>query len=145
MLIAIIYFIIGLIMLYYGADFLIENGKKIAFMFGISPLVIGITIVAFGTSLPDMVVSMIANINGNSGIAIGNVIGSNIANIFMVMGVLAMINDIAVEQWVLDTTLPLLMIITIATFGLIRVPFNRLSGSILYAFFLLFIYALTFV
>ena len=56
-----------------------------------------------------------------------------------------MINDIAVEQWILDTTLPLLMIITVATFGLIRVPFNRLSGSILYAFFLLFIYELTFV
>ena len=82
---------------------------------------------------------------GHKEIAVGNVIGSNIANIFMVMGVLAMINDIVVEQWVLDTTLPLLMIITIATFGLIRVPFNRLSGSILYAFFLLFIYELTFV
>ena len=82
---------------------------------------------------------------GHKEIAVGNVIGSNIANIFMVMGVLAMINDVAVEQWILDTTLPLLMILTLATFGLIRVPFNRLSGSILLAFFALFIYELTFV
>ena len=63
----------------------------------------------------------------------------------MVMGVLAMINDITVEQWILDTTLPLLLFITMAAFGLIRVPFNRLSGSILFAFFILFIYELTFV
>ena len=82
---------------------------------------------------------------GHKEIAIGNVIGSNIANIFMVMGVLAMINEITVEQWILDTTLPLLLIITMAAFGLIRVPFNRLSGSILFAFFILFIYELTFV
>ena len=80
---------------------------------------------------------------GHKEIAIGNVIGSNIANIFMVMGVLAMVSNITVEQWILDTTLPLLMIVTVAAFGLIRVPFNRISGLLLFAFFILFIYELT--
>ena len=70
MLIASFYFIIGLIMLYYGAEYLIENGKKIANIFNISPIVVGITIVAFGTSLPEMVVSIIANLNGDPGIAL---------------------------------------------------------------------------
>ena len=97
MLIASFYFIIGLIMLYYGAEYLIENGKKIANIFNISPIVVGITIVAFGTSLPEMVVSIIANLNGDPGIALGNIIGSNISNIGFVLGITAIINPLKIK------------------------------------------------
>ena len=135
----------GLIAMLIGAQLTVDSAVEMASHLGISEMVIGLSVVAVGTSLPELAGTLSAAKKGHKEIAVGNVIGSNIANIFMVMGVLAMINNIVVEQWVLDTTLPLLMIITIATFGLIRVPFNRLSGSILYAFFLLFIYELTFV
>ena len=79
---------------------------------------------------------------GHKEIAVGNVIGSNIANIFLVMGVLAMINPIAVEQFVIERTLPLLILLTIATFAMIRIPLTRLGGTILFSFFLLFLYQL---
>ena len=95
MIIAIIYFIIGLTMLYFGADYLIKNGKEIAFIFNISPIVVGITVVAFGTSLPEMLVSVIANMNGDSDIALGNIIGSNISNIGLVLGLTALIKPIS--------------------------------------------------
>ena len=80
---------------------------------------------------------------GHKEIAVGNVIGSNIANIFLVMGVLATINPISVEDFVVKTTLPLLILLTIAAFGFIRIPLTRFSGSILFAFFVLFVYELT--
>ena len=97
MLISILYFILGLTMLYYGADYLIDNGKKIANIFDISPIVIGITIVAFGTSLPEMVVSILSNLNGEPGIALGNIIGSNISNIGLVLGLICIIKPINVN------------------------------------------------
>ena len=140
-----VFLIGGLVAMLFGAQITVNSAVEVASHIGVSEMVIGLSVVAVGTSLPELAGTLSAAKKGHKEIAVGNVIGSNIANIFMVMGVLAMINDITVEQWVLDTTLPLLMIITVATFGLIRVPFNRLSGTILYAFFILFIYELTFV
>ena len=140
-----VFLIGGLAAMLFGAQLTVDSAVEVASHLGVSEMVIGLSVVAVGTSLPELAGTLSAAKKGHKEIAVGNVIGSNIANIFMVMGVLAMINDISVEQWVLETTLPLLMIITVATFGLIRVPFNRLSGSILYAFFILFIYELTFV
>ena len=133
----------GLISMLLGAQITIDSAVEIASQIGVSEIVIGLSVVAIGTSLPELAGTVSAARMGHKEIAIGNVIGSNIANIFMVMGILAMINAIKVEQWVLDITLPLLILITVATLGLIRVPFGRLSGSILFGFFILFIYELT--
>ena len=133
----------GLIGMLLGAQITINSAVEIASQLGVSEIVIGLSVVAIGTSLPELAGTISAARMGHKEIAIGNVIGSNIANIFMVMGILAMINAIKVEQWVLEITLPLLILITVATLGLIRVPFGRLSGSILFGFFLLFIYELT--
>ena len=133
----------GLISMLIGAQITINSAVEIASQLGVSEIVIGLSVVAIGTSLPELAGTVSAARMGHKEIAIGNVIGSNIANIFLVMGVLAMINAIEVEQWVLDVTLPLLILITVATLGLIRVPFGRLSGSILFGFFILFIYELT--
>ena len=133
----------GLTSMLIGAQITINSAVEIASQLGVSEIVIGLSVVAIGTSLPELAGTVSAARMGHKEIAIGNVIGSNIANIFLVMGVLAMINAIEVEQWVLDVTLPLLIFITVATLGLIRVPFGRLSGSILFGFFILFIYELT--
>ena len=133
----------GLTSMLIGAQITINSAVEIASQIGVSEIVIGLSVVAIGTSLPELAGTVSAARMGHKEIAIGNVIGSNIANIFLVMGVLAMINAIKVEQWVLDVTLPLLILITVATLGLIRVPFGRLSGSILFGFFILFIYELT--
>ena len=133
----------GLISMLLGAHLTVDSAVEIASQLGVSEIVIGLSVVAIGTSLPELAGTVSAVRMGHKEIAIGNVIGSNIANIFLVMGILAMINAVKVDQWVLDITLPLLVLITIATLGLIRVPFGRLSGSILFGFFILFIYELT--
>jgi len=133
----------GLVALLFGAQLTVDSAVKIATFMGISEVVIGLSIVAIGTSLPELAGTVSAAKRGYKEIAVGNVIGSNIANIFLVMGVLAMINPIGVDEMILETTMPLLILITVATFGMIRVPMNRFSGLIFFAFFGLFLYQLT--
>ena len=133
----------GLAMLIFGAEGIIRGSVSLAKELQISLFAIGAVIVSAGTSLPELANCIRAVVTKHPDIAVGAIVGSNIANIFLVMGILAMINAVKVEQWVLDITLPLLVLITIATLGLIRVPFGRLSGSILFGFFILFIYELT--
>ncbi|MFQ6612983.1 MAG: calcium/sodium antiporter [Fidelibacterota bacterium] len=94
---SILFLIIGTVMLYYGAEWAVRSGSLIARRLGISRLVIGLTIVAFGTSLPELIVSIVAAIEGNSTIAIGNVVGSNIANVGLVLGLSAIIFPIIIN------------------------------------------------
>jgi len=133
----------GLFALLLGAQLTVDSAVSIAISIGISEIVIGLSVVAVGTSLPELAGTVSAARMGHREIAVGNVIGSNIANIFLVMGVLATINPISVEDFVVKTTLPLLILLTIAAFGFIRIPLTRFSGSILFAFFVLFVYELT--
>ncbi len=133
----------GLFALLLGAQLTVDSAVNIATSIGISEIVIGLSVVAVGTSLPELAGTVSAARMGHKEIAVGNVIGSNIANIFLVMGVLATINPISVEDFVVKTTLPLLILLTIAAFGFIRIPLTRFSGSILFAFFVLFVYELT--
>ena len=133
----------GLVALLFGAQLTVDSAVGIATFMGISEVVIGLSVVAIGTSLPELAGTVSAARKGHKEIAVGNVIGSNIANIFLVMGVLAIVKPILVDELILVTTMPLLIIITIATFAMIRVPMNRLSGAILFGFFGLFIYQLT--
>jgi len=92
-----IYLFIGSIMLFYGADFIVKGGSQLASRFGLSPIVIGLTVVAFGTSLPELVVSIVAAIEGSSPIAIGNVVGSNIANVGLVLGLSSLIFPLTIN------------------------------------------------
>ena len=133
----------GLVALLAGAQLTVDSAVNIATSIGISEIVIGLSVVAVGTSLPELAGTVSAARMGHKEIAVGNVIGSIIANIFLVMGVLATINPISVEDFVVKTTLPLLILLTIAAFGFIRIPLTRFSGSILFAFFILFVYELT--
>jgi cation:H+ antiporter len=86
----------GFVGLFLGGDWLVKGASGIALRFGVAPMIIGLTIVGFGTSTPELLVSLTAAFGGQPGIAIGNVIGSNIANILLILGIAAVITPIAV-------------------------------------------------
>ncbi len=136
------YLFAGLVGLLFGAQVTVDAAVSIAEYMGVSEIVIGLSVVAIGTSLPELAGTVSAARMGHKEIAVGNVIGSNIANIFLVMGILAIINPIAVDAFVIERTLPLLILLTIATFAMIRVPLTRLGGTVLFSFFMLFLYQL---
>ena len=101
--IAIALLIVGFVMLTKGADWFVDGSSALAFRLGIPQLVIGLTIVAFGTSLPELVTSIAAARRGNADIAIGNIVGSNVFNILFVAGTSALISPIVFEsKFVLD-------------------------------------------
>lgn len=104
--------IFGLALLVWSADRFVEGSAATARHFGMPPLLIGMVIVGFGTSAPEMVVSALASSQGNPGIALGNAYGSNITNIALILGVTALISPIAVHSQVLRKELPVLTIIT---------------------------------
>lgn len=87
MLIPVLLVVASLVILYFGADFLVKGSSSLAVRFGISSLVVGLTVVAFGTSAPELLVSVQSALDGNSGIAVGNVMGSNIFNVCVILGI----------------------------------------------------------
>ena len=99
--------------LFLGAEGLVRGSSSLAIRFGISPLVVGLTIVAFATSSPELVVSIKAAIDGNPGIVVGNVVGSNICNIALILGVAALISPMQVKAQVIKREIPLMIIISI--------------------------------
>ncbi len=105
----ILMFIGGLIGLIVGAELLVRGASKLALSFGISPLVVGLTIVAFGTSAPEMAVSVGAIMEGNSDIAIGNVVGSNIFNVLFILGVSALIVPLVVNIQIIRQEVPIMI------------------------------------
>jgi len=106
----------GFILLVWGADRLVAGASALARNMGVSPLIIGLTIVAFGTSAPELVVSGVAAYRGNPGLAVGNAIGSNIANIGLILGLTAIFYPLRVESETLKREYPLLMLIMVASF-----------------------------
>jgi cation:H+ antiporter len=108
-----LYIIAGIVGLYVGAEVLVRGSSSLAIGFGISPLVVGLTIVAFATSSPELVVSIKAAIEGNPGIVVGNVVGSNICNIALILGVAALISPMQVRTQVIKREIPLMIIITV--------------------------------
>ncbi len=107
----ILLFLVGFVLLTGGADFLVRGASRLAVRLNVPLVVIGLTVVAFGTSLPELVVSMIANLQGGSRaeLAIGNVVGSNIANLALILGVVAVLRPLMVERQVLQREYPLMI------------------------------------
>jgi len=118
MLLTALLLIVGLVVLYYGAEFLVAGASKIALSFGVSPMIVGLTVVAFATSAPEFVVSLTATLQGTSDIAVGNVVGSNIANIALIVGVASAIFPMAVERSVFARDYPLMLLISFGMMGL---------------------------
>lgn len=105
----ILYLIGGMIMLFIGAEGLIRGSSNLAIKVGITPLVVGLTVVAFGTSTPELVVSLKAAILGNSSISLGNVVGSNIANVALIIGIAALIRPLDVHAKVIMREIPIMI------------------------------------
>ncbi len=113
MTLAVLAVIFGLALLVWSADRFVEGAASTARYFGMPPLLIGMVIVGFGTSAPEMVVSALSALQGNPGIALGNAYGSNITNIALILGITAVICPIAVHSQVLRKELPILLVVTV--------------------------------
>ena len=113
MLLNYILILVGFVLLYYGAEWLVKGSSNFARSMGVTPLVIGLTVVAFGTSAPELVVSFVASIQGKSMIAVGNVVGSNICNIALVLGLAAFLMPITSDHAVVKRDIPLMLAISL--------------------------------
>ncbi|MEB6334186.1 calcium/sodium antiporter [Serratia rhizosphaerae] len=134
MFLAIALFIVGLFLLVYGADRLVYGAAVIARSLSVPPLIIGMTIVSIGTSLPELFVSVTAALNGQSDMAVGNVLGANITNILLILGVAAIVHPLAARSEVLRRELPLMLAVTVLC-GLVLMnnQLSRLDGVLLLA------------
>jgi cation:H+ antiporter len=108
-LMTLLFFILGLVTLVAGAELLVRGGGRLATTFGISPLVVGLTVVAFGTSAPEVAVSVNAALSGSTDIAVGNVVGSNIFNVLFILGVSALITPLVVNAQIIRQEIPILI------------------------------------
>lgn len=156
-------FIAGFFLLIYGANFLVDGAAAIAKQFNISGVVIGLTVVAFGTSAPELVVTILASISGKNDIAFGNVVGSNILNIFLILGSAALVFPLTVQKNTVFKEIPLVLLSAILIFVLgsdwlienervdclndlpnIGMPYvgalSRIDGFVLLSFFMVFIF-----
>lgn len=127
-------FISGLVLLVIGAELLVRGASRLAVLAGISPLVIGLTVVAFGTSSPEMAVSLQANFTGQTGISIGNVVGSNICNVLLILGVSAIIAPLAVSEQLVRLDVPIMIGISVLTlFFALDGIIGRLDGLLFFS------------
>jgi cation:H+ antiporter len=144
-----ILFVLGFVVLIKGADFLVGGASSIAKRFKISNIVIGLTIVAFGTSAPEFIVNIFASLQGNADIAIGNILGSNIANIFLILGISAMIYPLVTKRNTVWKEIPFSLLAVIVLGFLVNdvlidgatlSVLSRIDGLILLSFFAIFLY-----
>lgn len=140
-LVQILLLAVGFIMLMKGADWFVEGSAGIAKKLGIPQLVIGLTIVAMGTSAPEAAVSINASLKGNSGIAIGNVVGSNILNILIILGVSAILATIAIQKSTFCYEIPFMIFVTIVliALGMTGEYVTRVEGVILWVLFIVYL------
>lgn len=141
MLNAILALVVGLILLVWSADKFVDGAASTAKNFGMPSLLIGIVIVGFGTSAPEMIVSASSALNGVSGIALGNAYGSNIANIALILGVTALIKPILVAKAVIKRELPFLLLVTaISAFFIFDAAVSRMEAVILLFIFTIYMF-----
>ena len=140
----------GLLLILFGANWLVDGSSSVAKRFGISEFVIGLTIVGIGTSTPEMVVSFLSSLQGKADMAIGNIVGSNIFNTMMILGVTAMISPLVITRSNLKKDIPLNIIVTIilivlgmnfTLFGQGKDQLCRIDGAILLAIFVWYLWS----
>jgi cation:H+ antiporter len=140
LLIQSILFIAGITGVYFGAEWLVKGSSKLSRDLGIKPIVIGLTVVAFGTSSPELAVSLTASIKGSNDIAIGNIIGSNIANIGLILGISAIVLPLQVERIIMKRELPLMIAISAALYFMaIDKKIGLIDGMILFTGIIIFV------
>ncbi len=147
--VAAVFIIVGFIALVKGADYLVDGASAIAKRFGISDLVIGLTVVAFGTSMPEFVVNMVSVAEGSTDLALTNILGSNIINTFVILGLTALVYPIASQKRSRDFDIPMSIIagLFVLVFVAVQLPFGedgrgvgRIGGAVLLLLFCYFLY-----
>lgn len=142
-------FVLGFALLVKGADLLVEGSSSLARRLGISNLVIGLTVVAFGTSAPELFVNLFAAVNGTTDIAIGNIVGSNIVNILFILGICAVIRPLTVKSGTVWKEIPMSLLAAVLVLvmandrvidGAAFDTLTRIDGFVLGAFFIIFLY-----
>ena len=133
--------LVGFLFLVKGADWFVEGAAGIARKLGIPQLVIGLTIVAMGTSMPEAAVSITAALNNNAGITIGNIVGSNILNILIILGITAVITNVAIQKSTLLYEIPFMIGITalLLVFGLTGSSITFIEGVVFLLLFIAFL------
>jgi cation:H+ antiporter len=140
----IVYIVIGLACLLVGSHVLVKSAIFIAGSFGISEMVIGMTVVAFGTSVPEMATSVVSALRKEADICVGNVIGSNIFNILLVLGSVALVRPLNVPREILFFEFPIMLLFSLALIPMIRgsLRVNRIEGIVLVSGYFAFIFLL---
>lgn len=147
MWIDIFWLVAGLALILYGANLLTDGASAVAKRMGVSDLIIGLTVVAFGTSTPELVISIMAATGGNASLAVGNAVGSNIFNILAILGVTALVSPIAIKKSVMSNEIPMLVLSSVILLvmgysasldGTATDTITRTEGIFLLIFFLLF-------
>ena len=127
MILTILLLIIGFVALILGANWLVDGATSVGIRAKLSPLIIGLTIVAFGTSLPELIINVFSCIKGSSGLAIGNIVGSNIMNILLILGVASLIYPIDVDRISIKRDIPAGFVATVALFVFANFTWGNLS------------------
>lgn len=136
-----IWILAGFTALYYGAEYLVKGASEISLKFGISPLVVGLTVVAFGTSAPELLVALEANGADQADQAFGTIIGSNICNIALILGVGALIKPLSINKQIIRREIPILIIASLAFVGmLLDGKVERWEGAVLFAAIVIYVY-----
>ena len=147
MFLDLVFLVGGLALILFGANWLTDGASAIAKRWGVSDLVVGLTVVAFGTSAPELVISVMSSINGNAGIAIGNVVGSNIFNVLVIIGATALLAPIKIERSIMTKDIPLVLLSALALLAIGNSPLldgasdstiTRVDGILLLLFFAIF-------
>jgi cation:H+ antiporter len=139
MVLYIVYCLVGFVLLYFGAEWLVKGSSSLARSLGVTPIVIGLTVVAFGTSAPELVVSLISSIKGKSMIAVGNVVGSNICNIALVLGLSAVFHPIKSDPTVVRRDIPIMLAISLYLLLLtLNSKLGRMEGATLFGGIILY-------
>ena len=129
-----IYLIAGLGLLYLGAQILVKGGAALALRLGLNALVVGLTVIAYGTSSPEMVVSVSASLQDNGAIAIGNVVGSNICNIALILGVCALVSPLSASAQIIRREIPIMIGVSVLLAAMLwDEQLSRLEGGVLFA------------
>lgn len=135
MILQVMILLAGFILLVKGADWFVEGAASIAKKLGVPQLIVGLTIVAMGTSMPEAAVSITAALNDNAGITIGNVVGSNILNILIILGITAVITNVAIQKSTLRYEIPYMIGITVLLMILVQPEVPLHFGKALFSGF----------
>lgn len=146
MILTILILLAGLGLILAGANYLTDGASSIARRFGISDLVVGLTIVAFGTSAPELTISILSAVQGNTGMSVGNVVGSNIFNVLLIIGAVALVRPVKVERTVMNNEIPMTILASVALLAMGLSPWldgsaaqvSRVSGILLLLFMAIF-------